>query len=97
MEMNTRIQVEHPVTEMVADVDLIKEQIYIASGEPLKISQDMISLNGWSIECRINTENPKKNFMPSAGKIKKYLPPGGYGVRVNSAAYQGYTIPPYYD
>ncbi|MBP2240825.1 acetyl-CoA carboxylase biotin carboxylase subunit [Cytobacillus eiseniae] len=97
MEMNTRIQVEHPVTEMVTGIDLIKEQIKVASGEKLNISQDDISFSGWSIECRINAENPEKNFMPSAGKITMYLPPGGYGVRVDSAAYPGYTIPPYYD
>ncbi|WP_019241321.1 MULTISPECIES: acetyl-CoA carboxylase biotin carboxylase subunit [Bacillus] len=97
MEMNTRIQVEHPVTEMVTGVDLIKEQIFVASGEKLSLTQDEVTFNGWSIECRINAENPEKNFMPSAGKIKMYLPPGGYGVRVDSAAYPGYTIPPYYD
>ncbi|WP_053367082.1 acetyl-CoA carboxylase biotin carboxylase subunit [Bacillus sp. FJAT-27245] len=97
MEMNTRIQVEHPVTEMVTGVDLIKEQIKVASGEKLSISQEEVTFTGWSIECRINAENPEKNFMPSAGKIKMYLPPGGIGVRVDSAAYPGYTIPPYYD
>ncbi|MBE2939334.1 acetyl-CoA carboxylase biotin carboxylase subunit [Anoxybacillus flavithermus] len=97
MEMNTRIQVEHPVTEMVTGVDLIKEQIRIASGEKLTLKQEDVTFNGWSIECRINAENPAKNFMPSAGKIQMYLPPGGFGVRVDSAAYPGYTIPPYYD
>ncbi|MFJ7746126.1 acetyl-CoA carboxylase biotin carboxylase subunit [Peribacillus sp. NPDC097295] len=97
MEMNTRIQVEHPVTEMVTGVDLIKEQIKVASGDVLSLSQEDVSFNGWSIECRINAENPDKNFMPSAGRIQMYLPPGGYGVRVDSAAYPGYTIPPYYD
>lgn len=97
MEMNTRIQVEHPVTEMVTGVDLIKEQIMVASGYPLSITQDEIVINGWSIECRINAENPAKNFMPSPGKIEVYLPPGGIGVRVDSAAYQGYVIPPFYD
>jgi acetyl-CoA carboxylase biotin carboxylase subunit len=97
MEMNTRIQVEHPVTEMVTGVDLIKEQIKVASGEKLNISQEDVIFNGWSIECRINAENPEKNFMPSAGKINMYLPPGGLGVRVDSAAYPGYMIPPYYD
>ncbi|MEJ9228940.1 acetyl-CoA carboxylase biotin carboxylase subunit [Peribacillus butanolivorans] len=97
MEMNTRIQVEHPVTEMVTGVDLIKEQIKVASGDKLSLSQEEVTFNGWSIECRINAENPEKNFMPSAGKIQMYLPPGGYGVRVDSAAYPGYTIPPYYD
>ncbi|MBY0096426.1 acetyl-CoA carboxylase biotin carboxylase subunit [Mesobacillus maritimus] len=97
MEMNTRIQVEHPVTEMVTGVDLIKEQIRVASGERLSLEQEEVTFNGWAIECRINAENPSKNFMPSAGKIKMYLPPGGLGVRVDSAAYPGYTIPPYYD
>ncbi|UII54802.1 acetyl-CoA carboxylase biotin carboxylase subunit [Cytobacillus spongiae] len=97
MEMNTRIQVEHPVTEMVTGVDLIKEQINVASGERLRYTQDDITFNGWSIECRINAENPEKNFMPSPGKIEMYLPPGGFGVRIESAAYPGYMIPPYYD
>ncbi|AZV44275.1 acetyl-CoA carboxylase biotin carboxylase subunit [Peribacillus asahii] len=97
MEMNTRIQVEHPVTEMVTGFDLIKEQIRVASGEKLSISQKDVTFNGWSIECRINAENPAKNFMPSAGKIQNYLAPGGFGVRVDSAAYPGYSIPPYYD
>uniref|UniRef100_A0A7U3YE11 Biotin carboxylase n=1 Tax=Geobacillus sp. (strain Y4.1MC1) TaxID=581103 RepID=A0A7U3YE11_GEOS0 len=97
MEMNTRIQVEHPVTELITGIDLIKEQIRIASGEKLVLTQDDVTFNGWAIECRINAENPEKNFMPSPGKINMYLPPGGLGVRVDSAAYPGYTIPPYYD
>ncbi|MDQ1001579.1 acetyl-CoA carboxylase biotin carboxylase subunit [Neobacillus niacini] len=97
MEMNTRIQVEHPVTEMVTGIDLIKEQIRVASGEKLTINQQDVTFTGWAIECRINAENPEKNFMPSAGKINMYLPPGGFGVRIDSAAYPGYTIPPYYD
>lgn len=97
MEMNTRIQVEHPVTEMVTGIDLIKEQIKVASGEKLNFKQKDVTFNGWSIECRINAENPEKNFMPSAGRITMYLPPGGLGVRVDSAAYPGYMIPPYYD
>ncbi|PAK41903.1 acetyl-CoA carboxylase biotin carboxylase subunit [Bacillus licheniformis] len=97
MEMNTRIQVEHPVTEMVTGVDLIKEQIRVASGEKLTLTQDEVTFNGWAIECRINAENPEKNFMPSPGKIEMYLPPGGLGVRVDSAAYPRYSIPPYYD
>lgn len=97
MEMNTRIQVEHPVTEMVTGVDLIKEQIKIANNEKLSITQDDIDLNGHSIECRINAENPFKNFMPSAGTVDMYLAPGGLGVRVDSAVYPGYSIPPYYD
>lgn len=97
MEMNTRIQVEHPVTEMVTGVDLIKEQIKIANNEVLSIKQEDIKMNGWSIECRINAENPFKNFMPSPGKIDMYLPPGGFGVRMDSAVYPGYLIPPFYD
>lgn len=97
MEMNTRIQVEHPVTEFVTGIDLIKEQITVAAGLPLTFSQQDVKLNGWSIECRINAENPAKNFMPSPGRIHNYLAPGGFGVRVDSAAYTGYVIPPYYD
>ncbi|MBS3679618.1 acetyl-CoA carboxylase biotin carboxylase subunit [Ornithinibacillus massiliensis] len=97
MEMNTRIQVEHPVTEMVTGIDLIKEQINIANGEELSVKQEDVTFNGWAIECRINAEQPFKNFMPSPGKINMYLPPGGLGVRVDSAVYPGYAIPPYYD
>lgn len=97
MEMNTRIQVEHPVTEMVTGVDLIKEQVRVASGEKLTLTQQEVEFTGWSIECRINAENPEKNFMPSPGRITVYMPPGGFGVRVDSAAYPGYMIPPFYD
>lgn len=97
MEMNTRIQVEHPVTELVTGTDLIKEQIRVASGEKLSFSQEEVTFTGWAIECRINAENPEKDFMPSPGKINMYLPPGGIGVRIDSAAYPGYSIPPYYD
>lgn len=97
MEMNTRIQVEHPVTEMVTGIDLIKEQIRIAAGERLKFQQDDITINGWSIECRINAEDYEKNFMPSPGKIEVLNLPGGPGVRVDTHAYQGYEMPPYYD
>lgn len=97
MEMNTRIQVEHPVTEMVSGIDLIKEQIKIANNDPLSFSQNDISFEGWAIECRINAEDPFNNFMPSPGRIDLYLPPGGLGVRVDSAAYTGYAIPPFYD
>ncbi|MFV8827281.1 acetyl-CoA carboxylase biotin carboxylase subunit [Alkalihalobacterium sp. APHAB7] len=97
MEMNTRIQVEHPVSELVTGVDLIKEQILVASGVKLSFTQEDIQIDGWSIECRINAENPDKNFMPSPGKIEMYLPPGGLGVRVDSAVYPGYTITPFYD
>lgn len=97
MEMNTRIQVEHPVTELVTGVDLIKEMISVAEGHPLSFKQQDIVMNGWSIECRINAEDPAKGFMPSPGKISFYLPPGGPGVRVDSAAYPGYMISPFYD
>jgi len=97
MEMNTRIQVEHPVTEMVTNVDLIKEMISVAEGNPLSFSQDDLNIHGWSIECRINAEDSERNFMPSAGHIPFYLPPGGIGVRVDSAVYPGYTISPHYD
>jgi acetyl-CoA carboxylase biotin carboxylase subunit len=97
MEMNTRIQVEHPVTELVTMVDLIKEQIKVAAGYPLSFRQEEIKINGWAIECRINAENPANSFMPSPGKVDMYLPPGGFGVRVDSAVYPGYTISPFYD
>ncbi|WP_391201796.1 acetyl-CoA carboxylase biotin carboxylase subunit [Psychrobacillus sp. L4] len=97
MEMNTRIQVEHPVTEMVTGIDLIQQQLKIAAGEKLAFTQKDIKIKGWAIECRINAENPAKNFMPSPGKIDMYLAPGGNGVRVDSAMYPGYSIPPFYD
>lgn len=98
MEMNTRVQVEHPVTEFVTGVDIVKEQIRIAAGEKLELAQDDIQIRGHAIECRINAENPAFNFAPSPGKIDTlYLPSGGVGVRVDSAMYAGYTIPPYYD
>lgn len=98
MEMNTRVQVEHPVTEFVTGVDIVKEQIRIAAGEKLKVTQDDIEIKGHAIECRINAENPAFNFAPSPGKITNlYLPSGGVGLRVDSAVYPGYTIPPFYD
>ncbi|RSJ29106.1 acetyl-CoA carboxylase biotin carboxylase subunit [Streptococcus gordonii] len=98
MEMNTRVQVEHPVTEFVTGVDIVKEQIRIADGQELSFSQDDIEIHGHAIECRINAENPAFNFAPSPGKISNlYLPSGGVGLRVDSAVYPGYTIPPYYD
>jgi acetyl-CoA carboxylase, biotin carboxylase subunit len=97
MEMNTRIQVEHPVTELTTKVDLIKEQIMVAAGYPLSFLQEDVKIDGWAIECRINAENPAKNFMPSPGRIEMYLPPGGFGVRIDSAAYPGYQISPFYD
>ena len=97
MEMNTRIQVEHPITEMVTGIDLIKAQINIAAGQMLPYEQEDIKIQGHAIECRINAENPYKNFMPCPGEIKSLHIPGGYGVRLDSAAYQGYKIPPTYD
>lgn len=98
MEMNTRIQVEHPITEMVTGVDLVKKQLEIAAGEPLGLSQADIHLSGHAIECRINAENPAFNFAPSPGKIENlFLPSGGLGLRVDSGMYSGYSIPPYYD
>ena len=97
MEMNTRIQVEHPVTEMVTGLDLIKMQLEVAAGEKLKIKQGQVKLNGHAIEYRINAEDPDNGFRPDAKKIELYLPPGGFGVRVDSHIYSGYEIPPYYD
>jgi acetyl-CoA carboxylase, biotin carboxylase subunit len=97
MEMNTRIQVEHPVTEMITGLDLIAEQIRVAQGEKLAFTQQDIVLRGHSIECRINAEDPDQNFRPNPGRISAYLPPGGPGVRVDSHVYQDYEIPPYYD
>ena len=96
IEMNTRIQVEHPVTEMITDIDLILEQIRVAAGGGLQLTQEQLKFHGHAIECRINAENPV-SFRPSPGKIVHYHPPGGLGVRVDSAVYHGYTIPPYYD
>src|ERR1700710_1396381 len=96
IEMNTRIQVEHPVTEMITDIDLVLEQIRIAAGGDLPATQDQVQVNGHAIECRVNAENPV-TFRPSPGKILQYHPPGGLGVRIDSAVYQGYVIPPYYD
>ena len=96
IEMNTRMQVEHPVTEMITGIDLVNEQIKIAAGSPLSITQDDVRFLGAAIECRVNAEHPS-TFMPSPGRITYFHPPGGLGVRVDSAAYQGYVIPPYYD
>jgi acetyl-CoA carboxylase biotin carboxylase subunit len=97
MEMNTRIQVEHPVTEMVTGIDLIAEQLRIAGGEPISVRQDEIHIHGHAIECRINAEDPSHNFRPAPGRITGWLPPGGPGVRVDSHVYTGYEIPPFYD
>jgi pyruvate carboxylase subunit A len=97
LEVNARVQVEHPVTEMVTGVDIVKEQIRIASGLPLSLGQDEIRINGWAIECRLNAEDPLNDFAPSPGRLKAYHPPGGPGVRVDDGVYTNYTIPPYYD
>jgi len=97
IEMNTRIQVEHPVTEMITGVDIVKWQLRIAAGEPLRYKQEDIKFNGYSIEVRINAEDPKKNFAPSIGTIERYYAPGGFGIRVEHAASRGYEISPYYD
>ena len=97
IEMNTRIQVEHPVTEMITGVDLIKEQIRIASGKALSLTQDEVCIKGHAIECRVNAENPEQDFRPSAGTISELYLPGGRGIRVDSALYEGYKVPPQYD
>ncbi len=97
MEMNTRIQVEHPVTEMISGFDLIKEQIRVAAGHKLSLTQEEVTFRGHAIECRINAEDPERNFLPSPGRIDAYMAPGGPGVRVDSHCYPGYSIPPNYD
>ncbi len=97
IEMNTRIQVEHPVTEMVTGIDIVKWQIRIAAGEPLRYKQEDVKFHGYSIECRINAEDPKNNFAPSTGVIERYYVPGGFGIRVEHAASRGYEVTPYYD
>lgn len=97
MEMNTRIQVEHPITELVTGIDIVKQQLGVAQGEPLSLTQEDVRMQGHAIECRINAENPDLNFRPSPGRITALYTPGGPGVRIDSAVYAGYTIPPYYD
>jgi acetyl/propionyl-CoA carboxylase alpha subunit len=97
LEMNTRLQVEHPVTEMVTGVDIVKEQIRIARGRTLHLNQEDVQLNGWAIECRINAEDPHNNFLPSTGKITHSLLPTGPGVRIDTGIHQGFEISPYYD
>ena len=97
MEMNTRIQVEHPITEMRTGIDLVKAQIKVAGGEELQFKQKDIEFRGHAIECRINAENPSKNFMPSPGAISEINLPGGNGIRIDTAIYSGYAIPPHYD
>jgi acetyl-CoA carboxylase biotin carboxylase subunit len=96
IEMNTRVQVEHPVTEMISGINIVKEQIRIASGLPLSVNQDEINLKGHAIECRINAEN-SQTFAPSPGLVKQFHAPGGMGVRVDSHLYSGYRVPPFYD
>ncbi len=97
IEMNTRIQVEHPITELVTDIDIVKEQISVAAGNPLSFAQSDVAVRGHAIECRINAEDPARNFMPCPGRLTDFVAPGGPGVRVDSACYPGYQIPPYYD
>ena len=97
IEMNTRIQVEHPVTEVVTGFDLVKEQIQVAQGEPLSIPEGPVEMRGHAIEFRINAEDPSRNFAPSPGTIETFHPPGGPGVRVDTHMYQGYRVPPFYD
>jgi len=97
MEMNTRIQVEHPVTEMVTGVDLVKEQIRIAMGQGISIRQDQVQMRGHAIECRINAENAENDFRPNPGRVNEYFAPGGFGVRMDTHLYSGYVVPPYYD
>jgi acetyl-CoA carboxylase biotin carboxylase subunit len=97
IEVNARIQVEHPVSEMVTGIDLIKSQISISAGEPLAFTQDQIPCRGAAIECRINAENPERKFQPNPGKILQMHVPGGFGVRFESHVHAGYTVPPYYD
>jgi pyruvate carboxylase subunit A len=97
VEANTRIQVEHPVTEMVTGIDIVKEQIRIAMGLPLSVKQEEVKTRGWAIECRINAEDPLNNFAPCPGKLSGYRSPGGIGIRVDSGVYNRYVIPHYYD
>jgi acetyl-CoA carboxylase biotin carboxylase subunit len=97
MEVNSRIQVEHPVTELITGIDLVKEQIRLSAGERLDYSFDDLNRRGWAIECRINAEDPERNFLPSPGIVEEYIPPGGFGVRLDTHLYQGYELPIYYD
>src|SRR5262249_27913766 len=97
LEMNTRLQVEHPVTELVAGIDLVHEQLRIASGEPLSLRQSDVRMRGWAIECRVYAEDPEKNFFPSPGCIHRLVEPQGPGIRVDSGVYEGWEVPIHYD
>ncbi|MHC4909109.1 MAG: ATP-binding protein, partial [Planctomycetota bacterium] len=97
LEVNTRVQVEHPVSEMITGVDIVQEMIRVSAGEPLRFTQDEIQLNGHAIECRINAEDPDRDFMPQAGRIEYFRPPGGMGIRLDTHVAAGYRIPPNYD
>ena len=97
MEVNSRIQVEHPITEITTGIDLVREQILVASGEPLSFDEKDIQKHGWAIECRIYAEDPDKNFLPSPGTVDNFLVPGGYGVRLDTHLYLGYELPIFYD
>ena len=97
MEVNSRIQVEHPVTELTTGIDLVREQILLASGQRLSYSEKDIQKRGWAIECRINAEDPQRNFFPSPGKVDEFRAPGGFGVRIDTHLYKGYELPIYYD
>ena len=97
MEVNSRIQVEHPITELTTGIDLVREQILVASGEPLSFNEDDIEIHGWALECRINAEDPEKNFLPSPGTVDNFNAPGGYGVRLDTHLYKGYELPIFYD
>jgi acetyl/propionyl-CoA carboxylase alpha subunit len=97
LEMNTRLQVEHPITELVTGIDIVKEQIRIARGRKLRYTQEALTLNGWALECRVNAEDPYNNFLPSTGALTSVIPPSGPGVRVDTGVYAGFEISPYYD
>jgi acetyl-CoA carboxylase biotin carboxylase subunit len=97
MEMNTRVQVEHPVTELVTGIDIVKEQLRLAAGEPLGMAQDDVRLHGHAIECRINAEDPDRDFAPAPGEVREWRTPGGPGIRIDSHVFPGYRVPPYYD
>jgi pyruvate carboxylase subunit A len=97
LEMNTRVQVEHTITEEITGIDIVKEMILLAAGQPLSLRQEEVDISGHAIECRINAEDPIRDFLPTTGKITAYYSPGGFGVRIDGNAYRGYVVPPYYD